>query len=151
MIQKLQFLTLKQWVWLINIMGFVILGFYVASKPHYPLRPVLDAQPYEWPKGCQRLDYASRKYRGEHGISCECADPKYRIDDRRERGLVGSGRGTPDFYRVDADAVQIERMGPRSASQCRMGFVQQGFFQLNGRSAYQNAVAEANRGSHKDR
>jgi hypothetical protein len=135
----------SKWRWgIIFAVAFTLLGIFLID-PTPPLRRVVDALPYVWPKGCPKLpiqvyppEALNPGYSGAVSrlqiwpsnriIPCACADQTYRIIDfRKKYGLMKVGRGPAKFYRVGSDAVQIS--ASKKVGMCYKDHAYENFFQ----------------------
>jgi hypothetical protein len=111
---------------IVGIVAFA--GLYSVLPPHRPLRPVVNAPAYIWPKGCPDLNYEHEASRGEN-ISCACASENNHIRNWLQHGLRDNARGNDEWYRVGHYAIDIaENDGIFSGKECRIRDIQPMFF-----------------------
>lgn len=125
-VKKLSRLDQRIWGIIIAVTAFSIL--YVLWTPNRPLKPVLNAVPFIWPKGCPNVNYKYANNRGD-SISCACKDEKNRINDWMERGLRNRNKVIDEWYRVGNYALSIRNNnGLFNNSGCAIRDAQEDFF-----------------------
>src|SRR4051812_30513480 len=97
-----RFLSIVFWT-TVALLG--VYSFFFLKPPRF--QPVFGAKPYVWPRACPKDKYAYKPVGTI--VPCQCADEDNRIKDWYEHGVEAGGKGPTHVYRINNDAVQIEK------------------------------------------